>query len=238
MSWTAHILTIFPSIFDGFLSNSLFGKARAKGIAKVNIIDIRDFADGRHRNTDDAPYGGGAGMVMSVDPIVRTIESLGQVGSRILLTPQGRTLNQSLLWDLSRCDSIALLCGRYEGIDERIQDYIDLNISIGDYILNGGEVASMVILEGVVRLLPNVVGNPESIFQESHSDILLEYPQFTRPANFRGKKVPEVLLSGNHQAISRWRRRESLIRTKTHRPDLWERFAPSEEDIQLMKEDE
>lgn len=238
MSWTLHILTIFPDIFSGFLEGSLLGKARDKGLLQVAPVDVRDFADGKHRSTDDTPYGGGAGMIMRVEPVVRALESLGEVNRRILLTPQGEPLRQRHLVELASLESVAVICGRYEGIDERIVEYVDQEISIGDFVLNGGEVAAMVLLDGIVRLLPGVVGNPVSLEHESHADLLLEHPQYTRPAEFRGQKVPEILLSGDHGAVDKWRRRESLLRTRARRPDLWCRFSPTEEDKKLLEDTE
>ena len=238
MSWTLHILTIFPDIFSGFLEGSLLGKAREKGLLEVLPLDVRSFAEGKHRSTDDAPYGGGAGMIMRVGPVARALDSLGPVDRKILLTPQGKPLRQRHLVELSKLESVALVCGRYEGIDERIVDYVDQEISIGDFVLNGGEVAAMLLLDGIVRLLPGVVGNPISLEHESHADLLLEHPQYTRPAEFRGQKVPDVLLSGDHGAVDRWRRRESMLRTRERRPDLWSQFEPNEEDRKLLEDTE
>jgi tRNA (guanine37-N1)-methyltransferase len=232
-----HVVTIFPDAFRGFLSSSLLGKAREKGLVEVTLVDIRDFTSGRHRSTDDSPYGGGAGMVMLVEPIVRAVESVA-VERRVLLTPQGSPLRQRDLVRLSEFGSLALLCGRYEGFDERVRSFVDEELSLGDYVVNGGEVAAMVLIDGIVRLLPGVVGNPESLSQESHADRLLEYPHYTRPVEFRGLRVPEVLLSGDHQAIARWRRRQSLRRTKARRPDIWAQITLDREDLRLLEDDE
>lgn len=234
---TIHVLTIFPEAFEGYLDCSLLGKARARGLVEINTIDVRDFAQGRHRATDDAPYGGGAGMVMLVEPLVEAIESV-DVERRVLLTPQGKRLEQTDLARLSTLSSLSLLCGRYEGFDERVRSFVDEEISIGDFVLNGGEVAAMVILDGLVRLLPGVVGNPESLDQESHADRLLEYPQYTRPAEFRGMRVPDVLTSGDHGAVDRWRRKQALSRTRQRRPDLWKQIELDERDRELLEEGE
>ncbi len=238
MTWTAHILTIFPGIFEGFLQSSLLGKAREKGVISVEPVDIRIYAGGRHRSTDDTPYGGGAGMVMSVEPVVGALESLGEVDRRILLTPQGEVLRQETLQELSQLSTVAFVCGRYEGVDERIRRFVDQEISIGDYVLNGGEVAAMVLLDGIVRLLPGVVGNPASLQYESHADLLLEHPQYTRPAEFRGLAVPSILLSGDHGAVDRWRRKQSLLRTRERRPDLWAARALTDNDRALLEDEE
>jgi tRNA (guanine37-N1)-methyltransferase len=238
MSWTAHVVTIFPTIFDGFLECGLLSKALARHLVEVRAVDLRDFTDDKHRTTDDAPYGGGAGMVMLVEPVVRAIESVGPVDRKVLLTPQGQRLTQSLLVELSRVSSMIIVCGRYEGVDERIRSHVDSEISIGDYVLNGGEVAAMALIDGVARLVPGVVGNPSSLVHESHAHQLLEHPQYTRPADFKGHQVPEVLLSGNHARIERWRRRQALIRTRSRRPDLWAEYHPSAEDLALLEEDD
>jgi len=231
------ILTIFPEAFEGFLSSSLLGKARGKGLVEVSLVDIREFASGKHRSTDDSPYGGGAGMVMLAEPVVKAIESASSERT-VLLTPQGSRLHQSDLVRLSKLGSLSLVCGRYEGFDERARAFVDEEISVGDFVLNGGEVGAMVLVDGIVRLLPGVVGNPESLSQESHADRLLEYPQYTRPADFRGFAVPEVLLSGDHQAVARWRRRQALLRTRARRPDIWAQLELSEEDQRLLEEDD
>lgn len=237
MSWRVSILTIFPEAFSGFLESSLLGKARERGLVEVSLVDIRDFAHGKHRSTDDTPYGGGAGMVMRVEPVVEAIESV-DAERCVMLTPQGRPLDQQTLVDLSRTSSIALVCGRYEGFDERVRHFVDQEISLGDFVLNGGEVGAMVVIDGAVRLLPGVVGNPESLEHESHAEPLLEYPQYTRPPEYRELAVPEVLLSGDHGKIARWRRRQSLRRTRERRPDLLERLELTEDDIKLLEEDE
>ena len=237
MTWRAHVLTIFPEVLDGFVDASLLGKARARGLVELNRVDIRDFTTDRHRSTDDTPYGGGAGMVMRAEPVLRALGSVG-TARRILLTPQGRVLDQRLVEELAGVESIALVCGRYEGFDERIRAFVDDEISVGDYVLNGGEVAAMVLIDAVVRLLPGVVGNPESVRTESHASLLLEHPQYTRPAELGGMAVPEVLLSGDHGAVARWRRRQALMRTRERRPDLWARLSLEPADLELLDEED
>lgn len=225
------VLTLFPDFFTTPLQQSIIGKAVSKGILQVNTINIRDFATDKHRTTDDAPYGGGHGMVMKVEPVVRAIESLGNDGVRpriILTTPQGVPFSHSLAKELTACERIAVICGRYEGYDERIRGYADLEISAGDYVLTGGEITALTIIDSVGRLIPGVLGEPESKEHDSFSNSLLEYPQYTRPEEFRGMKVPEVLLSGNHAQIEKWRRLESLVRTFQRRPDLLEKAGLTE----------
>jgi tRNA (guanine37-N1)-methyltransferase len=234
------ILTIFPEIFRSPLSESLIKKALDKGILQVRIRNLRDFTEDKHRTTDDYPYGGGAGMVMKADPIFRAVEEIKSnhpEARTILLTPQGERFQQSLARDLSRQKHWVLICGRYEGLDERVRlGVIDREISIGDYVLNGGEIPALVFLEVVSRYVPGFLGSEQSVEEESFSDGLLEYPQYTRPPLFRGMEVPEVLLSGNHAEIRRWRRRESLKRTYLRRPDLLERAELSEEDREYLDE--
>lgn len=234
------VLTIFPEIFDGFLSTSLMGKAVQDGLLDIQLIDIRDYTADKHFKVDDVPYGGGAGMVMTPQPVEAAIKAATEAsggGYVVHLTPQGELLTQKTLREFATMDEpLILLNGRYEGIDERIRDlYVHREISIGDYVLNGGEVASMVLLEGVCRLLPNFMGNNESISDESHTAGLLEYPHYTRPAEFNGLKVPEILLSGHHENIRKWRRKMSLLRTRERRPDLFEQFSLTDEDRKLLK---
>jgi tRNA (guanine37-N1)-methyltransferase len=200
----------------------------------VRLRSPRDFGLGKHRSVDDTPYGGGSGMVMRVDVLVAAIESLdadapgGQRARRILLTPQGRPFDQGAAQELSRLEAVLLVCGRYEGFDERVRSYVDEEVSLGDFVMTGGEVAAMAIIEACTRLLPGVLGNEASVLDESHSPMaggLLEYPHYTRPAAFREARVPEVLLGGHHAEIARWRRERSIERTQTRRPDLWERHG-------------
>lgn len=231
------IVTIFPEVFDSFLGCGLIGKAIEAGKIAVDRIDIRDFTSDPHRSVDDAPFGGGAGMVMMPGPVV---EALGAAprGHRILLTPQGRPLTQDRARRLAAHDVLVIVCGRYEGFDERIRDHVDIEISLGDFVLHGGEVAAMAVIEAVVRLDEGFLGNPESTVEESFREGLLEYPQYTRPRTFEGRAVPEVLLGGNHEAIRRWRRVQRLLRTKRRRPDLFEALDLDEEDRLLLEQAE
>jgi len=223
------IVSLFPECIAPLLATSIVGRAIESGLVRVRLRSPRDFGVGRHRKVDDTPYGGGSGMVMRVDCLVECMESLdgdregGAPAHRILLTPQGERLVQRHLHDLADNPALLLVCGRYEGFDERVRSFVDQEISLGDFVLAGGEVAAMAIVEGVARLLPGVLGNDASTTEESHSlagEGLLEYPQYTRPAEFRGKGVPEVLLGGNHGEIARFRRQQSLERTRARRPDL------------------
>lgn len=217
------VLTLFPDLFTTFRSEGLIGKAVADNIVEIQVHNIRDAATDRHRTVDDAPYGGGAGMVMMAEPIMVTIEQVNPPRPIYFLGPRGKTLDQSMAEELSVLDGFTLLCGRYEGVDQRVIDeVVDGEISIGDYVLNGGEVAAMVVIEAVSRLLPDMMGNAESRSEESFTDGLLEYPQYTRPANFRGHDVPEILRSGNHQLVADWQLAQSLAITLEARPDLIE----------------
>jgi tRNA (guanine37-N1)-methyltransferase len=227
------VVTIFPEIFESFLKVSLVGKAVAAGRVRVELVDPRDFTADRHHSVDDAPFGGGSGMVMKPEPVVSALETLPGF-HRVLLTPQGEPVSQGLLQALLRRERVALVCGRYEGFDERIREHVDREVSLGDFVLNGGEVAAMAIIDGVARLVPGVVGNAASLASESHAEGLLEYPQYTRPRDFRGSEVPRVLLGGDHEEVRRWRRTRSLERTRRRRPDLWRRFTPGEEDLTLL----
>jgi tRNA (guanine37-N1)-methyltransferase len=216
------VLTIFPAIFEGPLRESLLGKAREAGILDVRVRDIRDHATDRHRQVDDEPYGGGPGMVMKPEPVFAAVEALGEGDKRvILLSPAGRRLDQTLVRELASEPWLVLVCGRYEGVDERILEGLRADeISIGDYVLSGGEIPALVVLEAVTRLVPGVVGKEESLAVESFEDGLLDHPHFTRPREFRGMEVPEVLVSGNHAEIERWRRQAALEKTRRNRPDL------------------
>lgn len=216
------LVTVFPEYFDSPLSVSLVARAVSQGYLSIDVHDPRDFATGTHRQVDDAPFGGGAGMVMMPEPLAKTLESL-KGSHRVLFTPAGRPLTQSILDRFAVIEHLTLVCGRYEGIDERIAEhFIEEEISIGDYVLLGGEVAAAVVIEGITRLLPGVVGNPVSIESESFRGGLLEEPQYTRPANFRGWEVPDVLLSGDHGRIATWREKQRKKRTAERRPDLLE----------------
>ena len=227
------ILTLFPSILDSFVECSLIGKAVAAGRLAIETTDIRDFATGPHRSVDDAPYGGGAGMVMMPGPVVSAIRQAPE-GPRILVTPQGERYSQQMARELAAADTLVLVCGRYEGFDERIRDHVDREVSLGDFVLHGGEVAAMAIVESIVRLGEDTLGNPDSAVEESFSDGLLEYPQYTRPRVFEGRAVPEVLLGGNHEAIRRWRRAQRLLRTSRRRPDLIDEL--DDQDRRLLDE--
>ncbi len=232
------VLTIFPEMVDSFATHSILGRARREGTLDLRVHDIRSAATDVHRSVDDAPFGGGAGMVMTPQPIFDTVEAVEPPRPLILLGPAGRRLDQSLAGELAALGGFTLLCGRYEGVDQRVSDHlVDEELSVGDYVLNGGEVAAMVVLEAVARLLPGVMGNAESSIDESFSEGLLEYPQYTRPADFRGWEVPEVLRSGDHARVQRWRRAMALQRTKVHRPDLIEaRGGLDDDDRALLAE--
>ena len=217
------ILTIFPEIFDSFVAHGIIRRAVEAGIISVSPMDIRDFADGKHRITDDRPYGGGAGMVMKPEPLHRAIAEARKqnpAGKTILLSPQGRPFKQSVASEFSMLDGLIFICGRYEGVDERIYKYIDEEISIGDYVLTGGEPAAMIIIDAVARLLPGALGAEESAEKDSFSEHLLEHAHYTRPPVFEEETVPDILLSGNHGAIADWRLESSLVRTLLKRPDL------------------
>lgn len=217
------VLTLFPGFFSGFLESSLLGKAIAKGLLEVDLHQIRDWATDKHKTVDDTPYGGGHGMVMKPEPLVAALEAVTKPGARrILLSARGPRLTQARVKELSTLPHLVLVCGRYEGVDERIADYIDEEVTLGDYVLSGGEAGATVLIDAVSRLIPGVLGNAESLDTESFSEPLLEYPQYTRPEVFRGKGVPEILLSGNHAAVDQWRREQSIERTKRVRPDLIE----------------
>jgi tRNA (guanine37-N1)-methyltransferase len=234
------ILTLFPELFDSFLRASLLGKAIAGGLVAVTRTNPRDFAPGKHRSVDDAPYGGGPGMVMRPEPLVAAVEHVeAQRGRahRVLLSPSGALLNHERVTALLARRRVMLICGRYEGIDERVAALCaDEVLSIGDYVLAGGELAAAVVLEAMARLVPGVIGDPASAVDESFSVSAgrLEYPQYTRPPEFRGLAVPEVLLSGDHAAVERWRRREALRRTLERRPDLAAAHPPSDEERSLL----
>jgi tRNA (guanine37-N1)-methyltransferase len=227
------VVTLFPEMFAGFLATSFVARAMDGGQLVVRSRSPRDFGLGRHKSVDDTPYGGGSGMVMRVDVLVPTMESLdrdapeGVRARRVLLTPQGQVLDQRKVHELATREALMLVCGRYEGFDERVRAHVDEEVSLGDFVMTGGEVAAMAVVEACARLLPGVLGNEASTTDESHSpDMggLLEYPHYTRPPEFRGLRVPEVLAGGNHAEIAKWRRDQAIERTRTRRPDLWERF--------------
>ena len=231
------IVTLFPELFDTFLATSMVKRAVSSGELIVDRIDLRTFGLGKHRNVDDTPYGGGSGMVLRVEPLVAALESIDEAAAergeapahRVLLTPQGVVFRQKAAERLATVAHVALVCGRYEGFDERVRSFVQEELSLGDFVMTGGEIAAMAVIESVARLLPGVLGNEGSARSESHSDELsggLEYPQFTRPVEFRGLGVPEVLQNGHHEAIETWRRQASRERTRERRPDLVER-APA-----------
>lgn len=218
------IITLFPDFFTSPLSSGLLGKALAKAIATVTLVNPRDFATDKHRRVDDEPYGGGVGMLMKPEPIFSAVESLPVLPKRevILMTPQGQTMNQKMFQELSAdYEQLVIICGHYEGVDERVLHLITREVSLGDFVLTCGEIPALTLLNGVIRLLPGTVGKEESLKAESFEVGLLDYPQYTRPAEFRGLKVPEVLLSGNHAAIARWRQEQQIQRTRDRRPDLY-----------------
>lgn len=235
------ILSIFPEMFSSPLSFSLLKKAREKGIINISLYDIRDWADDKHKMTDDAPYGGGCGMVMKLEPVEKALSAIRmddrEDSTVILMTPQGEVFNQQIAAELCGKQRIIILCGRYEGVDERIREHlVDREISIGDYILTGGELAAMVLIDAVSRLVPDFLGNPDSKLSETFSQNLLEYPQYTRPADYKGWKVPDVLLCGNHAEIERWRKKESLRKTYQRRPDLLKKTRLSAEEGKILNE--
>ena len=216
------ILTLFPEMFDGVLSASMLGRAQANGLIDIRVHNIRDYTDNKHKKADDYPFGGGAGLVMMAQPIYDCMDAVleGGTARRILMTPRGRTLNQKIAKELSGEERLVLLCGHYEGVDERVMEIIDDEISVGDYVLTGGELPAMIVVDCVSRLIPGVLGSEESAADESFSEDLLEYPQYTRPASFRGMDVPEILLNGHHAKIQAWRKEQARLKTALNRPDL------------------
>ncbi len=216
------ILTLFPEMFSPILNESILKRAQKNNFLEIKLINFRDFSTNKHKRVDDTPYGGGAGMVLSVEPLYHALTSVDgyQEALKILLTPQGKTYNQELTKELIEYKHIILICGHYEGFDERIRNYIDLEISIGDYVLTGGEIAAMAVIDSVARLIPGVLGSRESYKNDSFYDNSLDYPQYTKPREFNGLKVPDILLSGNHSKIAKWREKMKEKRTKERRPDL------------------
>jgi tRNA (guanine37-N1)-methyltransferase len=232
------ILTLFPELCESPFAASILGKASQKGLLRVRSHNLRDWAEGKHQVTDDTPYGGGDGMVMKVDPVARALTDLRRdnPGSKVLLmTPQGRPFCQAAAAELAQQPGLIFVCGRYEGIDERIRELVDAEFSLGDFVLTGGELPAMTIIDAVARLLPGVLGSSGSAAGDSFSDGLLEYPQYTRPAEFNGDRVPEILLSGNHGAIASWRRQEQLRRTLERRPELLESATLDEQDRKWLR---
>lgn len=238
-----HILTLFPEMVIQGMNTSIIGRASQAGLLKVNAVDIRDYSENKHHNVDDYPYGGGAGMLMQAQPVYRAWESVtARIGRKprcVYVTPQGRTFTQQMAKELALEDELILLCGHYEGIDERVLEEIVTDyISIGDYVLTGGELPAMVIIDAVSRMVPGVLGNQESGSAESFEGNLLEYPQYSRPEEWRGKKVPQVLLSGHHKNIEIWRRQQAILRTRERRPDLLEKAVlTSQEQEWLAQQD-
>ncbi|EKE02818.1 MAG: hypothetical protein ACD_20C00328G0011 [uncultured bacterium] len=222
------VITLFPDLIEAYASCSIIGRARKNNVITVNTVNPRDFTHDKHRTVDDTPYGGGAGMVLMCDPIFASVESVNrkEKSSVILLTPQGKPYNQDFADKFSQQDQLVMICGHYEGFDERIREGIEvIEVSIGDFVLTGGELAALCLIDSVTRLLPGALGKVESAHYDTFSSGLLEYPQYTRPSEYRGMKVPEVLLSGNHKEIDNWRRKQAIIRTYEKRPDLFEKFA-------------
>jgi tRNA (guanine37-N1)-methyltransferase len=240
------IVTIFPELADAFASTGLIARAVQAGIVEIEPLSPRNFASDKHLSVDDAPYGGGSGMVMMPEPLLLALEALdqraaqrgAQPGRRVLLTPSGLPFTQADAQRYAQLPGLVLICGRYEGVDERVSALVHEQVSLGDFVLNGGEIAALAIVEAVSRLLPGVLGNAQSLAEESHASGLLEYPHYTRPRTFRGVDVPGVLLSGDHAAIARWRRKQALLRTRALRPDLLARLQLSPEDRALLAEGE
>lgn len=230
------VLTLFKEMFDGFMTNSIIKRAISKGVVEIKLINFRDYTEDKYGRVDTPPIGGGAGLILKCQPIISALRENDLIDThKILLSPRGTTFNQQKAIELSKMDSITLLCGHYEGVDERINDYMDELISIGDYILTGGEVASMAIMDSIIRLIDGAISN-ESLSEESFDEGLLEYPQYTEPDVFEGKEVPEILYTGNHTAIRKYRRKKSIELTKEHRPDLFNNFKPTKEDKKLLDE--
>ena len=242
-----HILTLFPNMFHGPFQESIVKRAVEREMVTIYLHDIRDYAGDKHRMVDDYPFGGGGGMVLKPEPIFEAVEGVRSLiekrhGSErardafvVLLSPQGEVLTQEMVGDLTLLRDLILICGHYEGVDERVREHmVDREVSIGDYVLSGGEVPAIVVVDAVVRLIPGAVGDTQSLEDDTHTSGLLQFPQYTRPAEYRGWSVPPVLLSGNHQEVRRWRRQQSLLRTQRQRPDLLKKAALEPEDIRLL----
>jgi len=234
------VITLFPKMFGSPLQESLLHKAQCNGLVTVAVHDLRVFTEDKHKTADDKPYGGGAGMVMKIEPLVKALEQIRggmQPSKTVLLSPQGALFTQERALQLSRCAQVVLICGRYEGVDERVLHFVDEELSIGDYVLSGGEIPAMVVIDAVARLIPGVVGDEASVREDSFANGLLKYPQYTRPPDFRGLTVPDVLLSGDHERIRQWRRGEALQKTLARRPDLIARARPTmdHEEITLLE---
>ncbi|MCC6299365.1 MAG: tRNA (guanosine(37)-N1)-methyltransferase TrmD [Anaerolineales bacterium] len=239
------VFTLLPEVFPAYLESSILKRANERGLIRVHIHNIREYTHDKHHVTDDTPYGGGGGMVMKPEPVFEAVESVlgqnpvqttGKPAPIILLTPQGRVFDQRVAEELSKHERLALICGRYEGVDERIREHLVTDeISVGDYVLTGGELPALILIDAVTRLIPSVLGDPTGAEDDSHSMGLLEYPHYTKPPEFRGWKVPEVLQSGNHAKIDQWRREQALSRTFAKRPDMLEKANLSESDLKFLK---
>ena len=230
-----NVLTLFPDMFTP-LTTSMLGRGLDDGKWQLNLVNFRDFTTDIHHHVDDSPYGGGAGMVLQIMPIKKALDSLKNKGKVIITAPQGKTFNQKMAQDWSQAENLTFICGHYEGFDQRVYDLADEIVSIGDYVLTGGELPTMSMIDATVRLIPGILGNDASPVEESFAHGLLEYPQYTRPENFQGMKVPAVLTSGNHQKIAQWRHKEALRATYLRRPDLLEQHALSKEEEKMMAE--
>jgi tRNA (guanine37-N1)-methyltransferase len=240
------VFTLLPDVFSPYLESSILLRARQRGLVSINVHNIRDYTHDKHHVTDDTPYGGGGGMVMKPEPVFEAVESVLGLDTHqtqpksapiIMLTPQGRVFTQSVAKELSAHERIALLCGRYEGMDERIREHLVTDeISIGDYVLTGGELPALIVIDAITRLIPGALGDPDGAADDSHATGLLEYPHYTRPPEFRGWKVPEILLSGDHGKVNQWRREQSLLRTLARRPDLLEKLDLTEKERSILKE--
>lgn len=230
------ILTLFPEMFDVF-QHSILGRAIKNNVITIDLYNIRDYSNNKHKKVDDYPYGGGAGMVLSPQPIVDCLKSVKEnnKGKVVFLGPRGKTFNHEKAMNFSKEEELIFLCGHYEGLDERIYNYIDEEISLGDFVLTGGEMACIPIVDSICRLIPGVLSSNESFEEESFYNGLLEYPQYTRPEEYNGEKVPEILLSGHHDNIKKWRKAKSLIITKERRPDLYKKYKLTKEDIKILK---
>ncbi|MCE8513519.1 tRNA (guanosine(37)-N1)-methyltransferase TrmD [Ruegeria pomeroyi] len=233
--WKARVITLFPQAFPGVLGESLTGRALQEGLWQLETIELRQFGIGKHRNVDDTPAGGGAGMVLRADVLAPAIERAMQGASGnwplIYLSPRGRPMDQALMQSLARCDGVTLICGRFEGVDERVLEHYGIQeVSLGDFVMTGGEIAAQALIDATVRLLPGVLGNQASTEEESFSSGLLEHPQYTRPAEWMGRPIPEVLMSGHHGKVAEWRRAQSEKITQSRRPDLWRRYQTPKED--------
>jgi len=235
------VFTLFPELFPPYLDASILGRARQAGLLDIGLHNIRDYATDKHQVTDDEPYGGGGGMVMKPEPIFAAVESVLGAPPKapvILLSPQGRPFTQAIAQELAQHNHLALICGRYEGVDERVRQHLATDeISIGDFVLTGGELPALLLIDAVARNIPGALGDPEGAITDSHASGLLEHPHYTRPQEFRGWEVPEILRSGDHARIARWRRQQSLMRTARRRPDLLERADLSKEDKKLLEEE-